>query len=301
LGAALGVSIIVGPEIRTNLATYGVPFPMQEAIFNHQLGRGFWDVWRIARTWAWFAMARWFWLQGVFIRVGWSLLEPSPRLVPVYYWSVVAGILGWGWYLARAAVRHLGAPLAPEQRVHGSDRPVAIFDSIWTPMVCVLFCGSVTAALGYHAIQSMLAWGVSTTGAWYAAAAIPWFQVVAVGGALAWPSRPGRALAALLIGSYVVVEQAMFWRKMLPTYSGGVTGLEALGRIAKLQPPFLGTATCLMALAAAGLLLIAAGVSMVRLANPQPARPTAPLAPGLHQRQARRSGTEVAPDSSRRI
>ena len=82
--------------------------------------------------------------------------------------------------------------LAPRDRRAVPQGPTGIFDSVWTPLACVLFCSSVTAALGYHAIQSKLAWGTSTTGAWYAAAAFPWFQVLAVGGAgLAVAAGPG--------------------------------------------------------------------------------------------------------------
>jgi hypothetical protein len=71
-------------------------------------------------------------------------------------------------------------------------------------------------------------------------------------------------LVAALVGSYVVSEQSMLWTKMLPTYSGGVAGWEALRRIAQLQPPFLGTATLVAALAVAGLLLIGLGGSIAR-------------------------------------
>ena len=117
------------------------------------------------------------------------------------------------------------------------------------------------------------------------------------GGALAWPSRPGRVVAAALIGSYVVGEQAMFWRKMLPTYWAGERP-RGPGRIAELQPPLLGTVTCLLAWAAAGSLLIAAGVSMARLARTEPAGPVAP-AYTAHMGSRRRSISVVASDSPR--
>ena len=42
----------------------------------------------------------------------------------------------------------------------------------------------------------------------------------------------------------------MIWGRMIPTYSGGATGLEAFRRLAWLQPGFLGTATMALAFAA---------------------------------------------------
>jgi hypothetical protein len=264
LALTSGIVLLVGPEVRSNLATYGIPTAMQEAVLNHQRGRGPVDLMQAAAAFRWFAVARWLWLVGSFLRGGWSLLEPSAAVSRVYYWAVVAAILGWGWWLLDPGRRPLGAP-RPESR-RGRDRipTAAAFDSLATPGFCALFCASVTAAVCYHAIQSKLAWGESTTGAWYAAAAFPWFQVVAIAGALAWPGRLGPALAAALIGSYLVGEQAMIWMQMLPTYSGGATGLEALGRLAQLQPTWLGTAAFLAALSSAGLILVAIGMSIAR-------------------------------------
>ena len=200
------------------------------------------------------------------MRGGWSLIEPAAWVARVYYWAAAAAILGWGWWLARLAIRHLrsrrGLGVPPQGLA--LFEPAMVFDSAWTPLACVLFCSSVTAALEYHAVQSMLAWGQSTTGAWYAAAALPWFQVLVIAGALAWPRRLGATVAAVLVGSYVACEPTMLWTQMLPTYSGGAAGFGALRRIAQLQPPLLGTFTCLAAASAAGLILIAVGVSIAR-------------------------------------
>jgi hypothetical protein len=95
-------------------------------------------------------------------------------------------------------------------------------------------------------------------------------------------------LVAALVGSYVASEQSMLWTKMLPTYSGGVAGREALRRIAQLQPPFLATATLLAALAVAGLLLVGLGGSIARRPRqePGPAAVTAAHA-GQHFRPVR--------------
>jgi 4-amino-4-deoxy-L-arabinose transferase-like glycosyltransferase len=264
IAAALCVAMLVGPEIRYNLATYGVPTSMQEAILNHQHGRGPSDLWQIAGVFPWAGWVRWLWLQGALIRGGWSLLDPSAGISRVYCLAVVGGVLGWGWCLAGVVGRHLGVRLPGQPWGRENAEAGSIFDSAWTPLACLLLCTSVTATLGYHALQSMLCWGAGTTQSWYAATAFPWFQVLVIAGALAWPSRLGPPLAAVLVGSYVLSEQSMLWTKMLPTYSGGMAGWEALRRIAQLQPPFLATATLLAAQAVAGLLLIGLGVSIAR-------------------------------------
>jgi hypothetical protein len=288
IAAALGLAMLVGPEIRYNLATYGVPTPTQEAILNHRLGRGPGDLWAIAGAFPWSGWVRWLWLHGALIKGGWSMLEPSAGISRVYYLAVVGGVLGWAWSLAGVVGRHLGVRLPGPRggcETAGAD---SIFDSAWVPLACLLVCSSVTAALGYHGLQTMLASGEGGAQAWYAAAAFPWFQVLVIAGALAWPSRLGPPLAAVLVGTYVVSEQSMLWTKMLPTYSGGVAGWEALRRIAQLQPPFLATATLLAALSVTGLLLVGLGGSIAR----QPRREPSPAAvaaahAGRHSRPVR--------------
>jgi hypothetical protein len=187
--AAVGLAMMVGPEIAYNMATYGLPSPMQEAIVNSQHGRGPGTLLHLAGIYSWTGMARWMWLQGVLIRGGWSLIAPFKDLVKFYYWAAVAGILGWAWWLAQLGIGHGLSRVRGRYRWDVAKAPRAIFDSLWTPTACVVFCASVTGALGYHAIQSFLAWGQSTTCAWYTAAALPWFQILAVRGALAWPSN----------------------------------------------------------------------------------------------------------------
>ena len=66
--------MLVGPEVRYNLATYGAPTSMQEAILNYERGRGPSYLLHIAGTFPWFGWVRWLWLHGAFIMGGWSFL-----------------------------------------------------------------------------------------------------------------------------------------------------------------------------------------------------------------------------------
>jgi Dolichyl-phosphate-mannose-protein mannosyltransferase len=264
---AIGLAVVVGPEIGRNLVHYGVPTAMQEAIVNHQQGRGLGALVRAAGSVPLAGMARWIWLKGVFIYGGWSFIEPAPALSKIYYWAVVAAITGWGGWLLRLLIRRASSGRPDRLSWLAAPAPRPLFESLRAPAIAVAFCASITGAMLFHATQSKLAWGESTTGAWYASAALPWFQVLLIGGALAWPSLWGRAIAVALVGSYVAGEQIMIWTRMLPIYSGGAGGWAALGRLEQLQAPFLSRATCLTALTGTGLLLTGIMVALARIAT----------------------------------
>ncbi|MHB1556583.1 MAG: hypothetical protein ACYC61_03765 [Isosphaeraceae bacterium] len=275
LTMAMGLAIVVGPEVLHNLAAYGVPTPMQEAVLNRQRGRGLIDLARTAMSVAWLAEAGNLWLRDTFLAGGWSFVGGSIPVRPLYSWAAIAGLLGWGWRMAAVArARRLGRRV-DSSATHAPSR--AIFDSAWTPAACVLLCASITAALGYHVVQSRLAWGQATTGPWYASAGLPWFLALLIAGAMSGPSRRiGAAIALVLVGSCVLGEQTLLWTRMLPAYSGGATGWEALRRIGQLQPGWLGPATALAATVAAGLLLLAALATIACIPATTPAELPAP-------------------------
>ncbi len=273
LALFLGLAAVVGPEVGHNMAVYGVPTPMQEAVLNHRNGRGLLDLLRTAASVSWPREARDLWLRGAFLTGGWSFVGKGVPGRDAYYWAAAAGLLGWAWRLIAVAAgrRMRGGSVrlgGGRFRLHApatiGSQPA--FDSAWTPLACLLLCASVTAALDYHSLQCRLAWGRSTTGPWYAAAALPWFLALVVSGALAWPSRRlGTAIAATLAGSCVLGEQFLLWARMLPAYSGGAVGLDALRRIGQLQPTLLGPATALAASAAGGVILLVAAVAIARI------------------------------------
>lgn len=285
LAMMLGLAMVVGPEVAHNLAVYGVPTPMQEAVLNRQRGRGLLDLAHTAMSFAWLSEVWHLWLRDTFLAGGWSFVGGSIPVRPLYTAAAIAGLLGWAW---RAVC------VARTRRLHRLDPGVSgasprIFDSPVTPMACLLLCASITAALGYHAVQSRLAWGQATTGPWYASAGLPWFLALLIAGAMSWPSRRiGAGIALILVGSCVVGEQTLLWTRMLPVYSGGATGWEALRRIGQLQPGLLGPATALAATVAAGLLLVAAVTTIARIPATTPAElptpaPAPPVPRGPHR------------------
>ena len=226
-----GCLAVVGPELGWNLAHHGMLSPMQEAVKNRADGRTTADLIAAALHLNWRVRLSDLWLRTNLLAGGWSFLGTSPRWVMRYTQLVLAGLIGWIW-VASAWTRPRPSP----------------FRSVRGLVGCVVLCLGYTAALGYHMAQSQLAWGVPTTNPWYACAATPWFLVLVAGGALCWPLGPLRpALLILLATTFVASEQISVWGAMVTTYSGGAGGMEAFGRLARLQPPLFGTATLLAA------------------------------------------------------
>jgi hypothetical protein len=204
---------------------------MQEGVVNRSRGRTSSDLLRTAAHFRWDREVRRLWLRDTFFFGGWSNQRPAPALIGAYSVFLLAGLAGYG---AAAVVR--------------GRRNAPVFASSTVPIDCAVLCLSFTAALGYHMVQSKLAWGQSTTGPWYACSALPWFLVLAAGGGLSWPI--GRLRAALPIAlalTCLATEWSVVFGRMLATYSGGASGWVALARIATLQQTMLGTPTLIAA------------------------------------------------------
>ncbi|MBI1850767.1 MAG: hypothetical protein HYR85_10525 [Planctomycetes bacterium] len=123
---------------------------------------------------------------------------------------------------------------------------------------------SFAVALAYHMVLSQAAWGRVLTNGWYAVAAWPWFLVLAIGGALAWPGRiAGVVIPALISATFIAAEAIGLFAQMVPTYTGTPLGLEALRRLASLQPWFFGTAMLVGSALAAFTILAAVGWTLL--------------------------------------
>jgi hypothetical protein len=223
----------------------------------------------------WGKVVRRLWLRDSFFAGGWSFLGTDVRLVKLYYFAGLAGLMGWGW---RVVAR--------------GRRESAVFESARAPIACLVLCASFTAALGYHMVQSKLAWGAPTTTPWYACPALPWFLMIVAGGGLSWPIGRlprGRAGApdGRLPGGRVLSPSGTGWSRPIRE---GASGLEALRRLSQLQPAAFGTATLLAAAIGSWVLLAAAASSsaspttrMRSGANPMRHRPIPPLIGSLRR------------------
>jgi 4-amino-4-deoxy-L-arabinose transferase-like glycosyltransferase len=258
LGALLlagGFLLVTQHDLRANFARYGGPTPMQEALVNRNRGRTTADLIRAADAFEWDRQVRRLWLRDTFFAGGWSNQGPGSAWFKAYSWTIAGGLAG---YL-------VCVPLI------GSRRP-SPFRSPATPLLCAFLCAGYTLALAYHMVQSYLAWGKPTTCPWYACAAIPWFLLLAVGGGRCWPAPALRNLVPLGIAAIsLATECVVLWTRMIPTYSGGARGWQAVRRLAALHPAWLGTTTLVLA---STLLLAVLGRLLALLAHP-------PVAPAL--------------------
>ncbi len=281
---ALGVVAVTQFEWRLNLARFGGLTPMQEAVVNRSRGRTAGDLLGVAATIDWSKVVRRLWLRDSFFAGGWSFLGTDVRLVKLYYFAGLAGLAGWGW---RVVAR--------------GRRESAVFESARAPAAGLVLCAGFTAALAYHMVQSKLAWGAPTTTAWYACPALPWFLMLVAGGGLAWPlGRFRAAVPVLLTTACLVGESFAVWARMVPTYSGGASGLEALRRLAHLQPPAFGTATLLTASIGSWVMLAAAAVVLRATDDrsvPRRSADVSPSRPAPHRASPREGARSRSPNA----
>ncbi|MFO0954137.1 MAG: hypothetical protein U0835_23875 [Isosphaeraceae bacterium] len=246
-------------EFRFNLEHYGRLTPMQELVVNGRNGRTWGDLARATAALNWPGLVRRLWLRDSFFAGGWSTLRTHPQITILYGRAVTLGLVGWAWAAGLNAWR-------PRR---GFEPNTPTFATRLVPLGCLVVAGSYTLALGYHRVQSTLAWGEASTGPWYASPALPWFLTLASAGGLCWFGSPRLArfrgaLPAVIAAAGLAADPVAIWGMMLPAYSGGSSGWEALQRIAWCQPAALGTTTLLLAWLAEAALL----VSLARWCRP---------------------------------
>ena len=238
LALGLGIFAVIQAEIRFNLEHYGSFTPMQEVLVNQRRGKTLTDLLNTASTVDWPRMISQLWDRELFFVGGWSFVRSHPRLVMVYRDLVKVGLAGWIC---------LGAILVVRRR----NLSRFVYSAPWVPIACLALVFCYTAALGYHTVQSKLAWGEPSTGSWYASPALPWFLALIAGGVMSLPlSRYLRS--ALPVGLAVVslaAEITGIFGQMIPKYTGWASWLLALNRLAWLQPSWLGTPTLFLAIA----------------------------------------------------
>jgi len=238
LALGLGILVVIQSEVRFNLANYGSLSSMQEVLVNQRRGKTTTDLLRTASTVDWPTTIFQLWDRELFFVGGWSFMRSHPRVVMVYRDLVKVGLAGWIW---------LGAVLIVRRR----DLSKSVFSAPWVPLACIALVLCYTAALGYHTVQSKLAWGEPSTGSWYASPALPWFLVVVAGSAMSLPLSQYLRLAVPLglAGVSLAAEVTGIFGQMIPKYTGWASWSLALNRLAWLQPPWLGTPTLFLAIA----------------------------------------------------
>lgn len=265
--AAIGLILggLIGPDLAHNLSTYGIATPIQEALENRAKGRGFSDMYQAFREFHPVAYGRWLFGQGLFVQGNWSFVLPINELTTMHWQVLELAALGLSFPAAGLVIRRLIAR-ARKQPLDGVGGLTMGFDSLAVPLLCLAVCVGFHAGLVYHALQSALAWGVSTTGPWYASPALPWFLVLIGVGASCWHRFVAPGFVAAIVLLSIAAEQTSWFVQMLPVYSGGAEGWAALNRITSLQVGFLSTTTCILA-TVVGLGLFLTAVRSIALAS----------------------------------
>ncbi|MCK6486555.1 MAG: hypothetical protein L6R00_20795 [Phycisphaerae bacterium] len=257
--AMIVLAAITQHYFRFNMTHFGLLTPMQEALVNREAGRGAGDAVLTALRLDWIRATDELWVRSNRWVGGWSFVPASRRYQSGQMWGLAAAFAGWLW----AALRWGGRRLRSGGRVERGAGEAAAQYSLFA--ACLLLCLCFTTALSYHTVQCQLAWGEPVMNPWYAAAAVPWFLVLAVGGCAAWPGRRLKFLPlAWLIAVFVMSEVNGVLGRMVTTYSQLPLGRSAFERLATLQPAWLGTPTLVLAvLCAAGLLAVAVACVLV--------------------------------------
>jgi 4-amino-4-deoxy-L-arabinose transferase-like glycosyltransferase len=234
-GAAVAAAILIlivaaeiSPIVIDSFRHFGVPFPIQEAVYNHAHGVKISAllVWlRRDHWWVWWSFCQQCFLDGGLWVGGWSILLPPRLFIVVYQTLLLVALLGWpaAWLFRR---ERLGVS--------------SIFRRAGTaPAIVALVC-CVLAELSVHAVESMTALGVCSTAPWYAAPALPWLLAVLATGALAWRhTRLGYWVALIMPAFFVLVEFFDEFGRMVATYSQKSLSVAALSRLGSLHPAWL--------------------------------------------------------------
>ena len=257
------VAVEISPSVIDGFRLFGVPFPIQEAVYNraHGVKISALLVWlRRDHWWVWWTAYRQCFLDGGLWVGGWSFLLPPRLFILVYQGLLFVALWGWpmSWLFRR---ERLGAS--------------SVFRRAWTaPAIIMLFC-CVLAEMGVHAVESMAAWGVCFTAPWYAAPALPWLLAVVAAGALAWRhTRLSYWVALIMPACFVLVEFFDEFGRMVATYSQKSLSLAALSRLGSLHPAWLRLPTLATATPLALILLATAfGVCLAAIRRRDEAQP----------------------------
>jgi hypothetical protein len=253
--AALGAVVVLGlaaaityHSFSFNLRHFGVLTPAQEMVLNHRAGKTLVDAFRAAVEVDWWHkfMSRCFKYSLWF--GGWSWLAPGRVLREAHACNL---------YLAIA-----GLLLAFSRRAR---RERMLFVDAGTGWRLLILCLGAFAGLAYHTIHTQMAWGTVASNSWYVAVAFPWLLCLYCQGIAFYPARwIPRALALLLVGTYLAAEIHGTLDVMIRAYTGHGWGPIAGERLAMMHPWGLGPAATIPALGLAIILTMVATAVWVR-------------------------------------
>jgi hypothetical protein len=223
-GAVLLLTMITNsPNMVFNLRNYGMISPMKAVMINRAKGNGVSEAIASLSEINIAEKLRRIWTRESTWTGGWSFLsvKKAKNFVELLLYIAMAG---WIFHLFRFF-----------------RKPLLFPTDVSIDLLLLVLC--ITIALGWKMIQIHLAWGMAGINAWYACVGLPFFLSLAYEGAGGWSRWGAIAFGCLMAVTYLFIEVYGAITQMLPTYSGGATGLEAIRRIALFHPGWLGLET----------------------------------------------------------
>ena len=209
---AAGYLTVAGWHHAVNIARYGQPTAMQEAMLNAKQGYGPARYLKAAANLGYGVFRNPVLCTAITHVAGWSNLRSPDWMSSAFK---LAGTL-CAASLAVALVRSRG-----RREVGRLGGGAVCLGLLWAFTV---------AALGYHAVHSAARWGVPTTGGWYGMLALP----VTLAALLLGPALCGRGAASLALLLLAGVFNAAFLDGVygvLPFQETGVAGLAEAGGV----------------------------------------------------------------------
>jgi hypothetical protein len=226
-GIVLTTAVVVSfPNTFYNLMQYNSIAPMQEAIINQNNSKSFFELMAIilqvnlpiALLQLWLRYSTWI--------GGWSfLLIPKGNNIIAVILSIA--LLGWLKILMSRSKWQLNSSKS----------------NFYLMLRCLFLVISVSIGLTWHMVQSYSVWGRITTNPWYASMAFPFALLLVYLSARVYSRIVGIIFGVVVSFLYLTIEWIGVFYKMIPTYSGGVSGIKALQRISEFHPPWLNTTT----------------------------------------------------------
>ncbi len=222
--------ITASPNILHNLKQYDTISPMQEALKNHEKGKTIFDILSVGLHYE-FPMRMYnIWIRSSTWFGGWSFLSLN-YLKKGIQCLLITSILGWIYSFYKLS------------------NPKTIFKQKDFTLRCFLLVCCISIGLYWHMLHSYVAWeGVITTNPWYACMGFPFALALAYEGVNRLNAKFGIIYGWLIVFTYFFSETSGMLTKMIPHYSGGIHSIEALQRIAKFHPAWLGLTTFISSL-----------------------------------------------------
>lgn len=223
--------IVTGSYFYSNWKTYGVAVPMQESIRNQAQNRGLPDIIATIGEIDWWRQLRSRVTRDSLWVGGWSFLTLPAAFRGIHEGLIAIALAGFVvGFLARRRARANSAAVAESHQSWLDPASVAL--------MAMIFAGAL-AGLGYHTLQSKLAYDTITTNVWYICLSFPWMIVLLVYAVNGFRNRTAAAWVGAMLLLCLIAECVGLFSVMTEGYTGLAWSAEAKARLASVHPDWL--------------------------------------------------------------